>query len=192
MEELFSRNTYMLRKKFFKFFGESFHIFDEQGKVVLFASMKAFKLREDIRLYTGEDKKQEVLSIQARQILDVSATYDVFVSGTQQKIGALRRKGVKSYFLKDEWVIMDAFDKDIGFIKEDSMLFALIRRFLTNLIPQTYYVDIGGTRVCMFKQRFNPFVPKMDIDFSLDTGHLLDHRLGIAAAVLLGAIEGRQ
>ncbi len=191
MEESFSGSTYVIRKKFFELFGKSFHIFDEQGKVVLFVFMKAFKLREDIRLYTAEDKKKEALCIKARQIFDISATYDVFVSETQKKIGALRRKGIKSW-LKDEWVVMDAFDNDIGFIKEDSMWLALIRRFLTNLIPQTYYVDIGGIRVAVFKQRFNPFVPKMDIDFSLDTGHLLDRRLGIAAVVLLGAIEGRQ
>lgn len=191
MTELFSEKKYIMRKKFFKFFGQSFHIFNEQGRVVLFASVKAFKLREDIRLYRNEDKKQEVLYIKARQIFDVSATYDVFVSGTQEKIGALRRKGVKSYFFKDEWVIMDALDTDIGSIKEDNVWLALVRRFLTNLIPQTFYADIGGTRVCMFKQRFNPFVPKIDIDFSLDTGHCLDPRLGIAIAVLLGTIEGR-
>jgi len=87
---------------------------------------------------------------------------------------------------------MDANDRDIGIIREDSMFKALLRRFLTNLIPQTYHVEIQETMVCIYKQNFNPFVYKLNVDFSGDTRSLFDHRLGIAGAILLGAIEGRQ
>ena len=69
---------------------------------------------------------------------------------------------------------------------------ALLRRFVTNLIPQTYNVQIGGAQAAEFKQNFNPFVTKLTLDFSLDTQHRLDRRLGIAAGVLLCAIEGKQ
>ena len=72
--------------------------------------MKAFKLKEDIRLYTSEDMQTEVLSIQARKIIDISSAYDVIDSLTGAKVGALKRKGLKS-ILKDEWIIMDAEDK---------------------------------------------------------------------------------
>jgi hypothetical protein len=87
---------------------------------------------------------------------------------------------------------MDAEDREIGFIREDSMLFAFLRRFLTNLIPQEYHGFINGTRVSTFKQNFNPFVLKIRADFSEDVKGLFDKRLGIAAAVLLCGIEGRQ
>ena len=71
---------------------------------------------------------------------------------------------------------------------------ALIRRFIpfANLIPQEYHGDIRGTPVCTFKQNFNPFVMKISLDFSADVNRLLDRRLGLAAAVLLCAIEGKQ
>ena len=69
---------------------------------------------------------------------------------------------------------------------------ALFRRFLTSLVPQTYNGFIGGTQVCTFRQNFNPFVIKVTLDFSLDAQNLLDRRLGIAAAVLLCAVEGKQ
>ena len=72
------------------------------------------------------------------------------------------------------------------------MVLALIRRFLTNLIPQQYYGELNGERVCLFKQNFNPFVMKIDLDYSMDRNRLLDRRLGIAGAVLLCAIEGKQ
>jgi hypothetical protein len=46
--------------------------------------------------------------------------------------------------------------------------------------------------VLTFQQNFNPFLAKIDLDFSSDVNGLLDRRLGIAAAILLCAIEGKQ
>ena len=186
--------TYLVRRKFMKLLGASFYVDDPTGSVVLFASQKAFKLKEDIRLYTGEDKTQEVLTIKARSILDLGATYDVWDTPTGQKLGALRRSGLKSMF-KDEWKIMDAQDREIGIIEEESMILALIRRFIdyaTFFLPQQYNGQIGGRPVLHFKQRKNPFLMKIEADFSMDTSNLLDRRLGIAAAILLCAIEGKQ
>ncbi|MCD5397687.1 hypothetical protein LR003_01970 [candidate division NPL-UPA2 bacterium] len=191
ISNVFTHDSYLIRRKIFKLFGAAFHIFDPNGKVVFYSKMKAFKLKEDIRLYTGEDMHTEVLTIQARQIIDFAATYDVFDPTTNTKVGALKRKGLKSIF-KDEWIIMDTEDREIGYIKEDSALLALIRRFLTNLIPQKYHGELNGEQVCIFKQNFNPFVVKINLDFSMDEKDLLDRRLGIAGAVLLCAIEGKQ
>lgn len=187
----FSHNTYLVRRKVLQLFGSSFHVYDPNNQVVLYARGKAFKLKEDIRLYTGEDMQTEVLTIQARQIIDFSAAYDVYDPVAQEKVGALKRKGWKS-MLKDEWILMDPHDREIGLIQEDSAVLALIRRFVTNLIPQTFQVTIGGTPVCTMKQNFNPFVGKLTVDFSQNTQNLLDRRLGLAAAILLLAIEGKQ
>ncbi len=187
----YQHSQYVVRRKVFKLFGGAFHIYDPTGQVVLFADMKAFKLKEDIRLYTGEDKQTELLSIKARQVLDISATYDVFDSTNNQKVGALRRKGLKSV-LRDEWLLLDTTDNEIGLIQEDSWLLTTLQRFLTNLIPQKYHGAIRGQTVCAFKQNFNPFVLRITLDFAPDTMNLLDRRLGLAAAILLCAIEGRQ
>jgi uncharacterized protein YxjI len=192
MTDRFEHSTYLVRRKILKLFGAAFHIYDPQGNVVFYSKLKAFKLKEDIRIYTGEDMQEEVLVIKARKILDFSSAYDVVDPNTNEKVGVLKRKGLKS-ILKDEWILMDANDHDIGRIKEDSTALALLRRFLTgSLLPQKYYGDIGSTQVCTFKQNFNPFVTKINLDFSPDTNNLLDRRLGIAAAVLLTAIEGKQ
>jgi hypothetical protein len=51
---------------------------------------------------------------------------------------------------------------------------------------------MNGKQVCLFKQNFNPFIMKISLDYSMDTNRLLDRRLGIAGAILLCAIEGRQ
>ncbi|MBC2697199.1 MAG: hypothetical protein HF976_10270 [ANME-2 cluster archaeon] len=191
MSDSFSHQKYLVRRKILKLFGAAFHIYDPDGNVAFYSKMKAFKLKEDIRIYTGEDMQEEVLTIKARSILDFSAAYDVVDPTTNEKVGALKRKGLKS-ILKDEWIFMDADDREIGLIKEDSTFLAMFRRFLTRLIPQTYNGFIGDTQVSTFKQNFNPFIIKITLDFSQDTQNLLDRRLGIAAAVLLCAVEGKQ
>ena len=188
---VFQHESYLVRRQVFKLFGAAFHIYDPAGSVAFYSKQKAFKLKEDIRLYTGEDMQTEVLSIQARQVIDFSAAYDVIDFASRMKVGALRRKGMKS-IVQDEWILLDAQDMPIGIIKEDSMALAIIRRFLTNLVPQKYHGEIQGQPVCFFKQNFNPFVLQLHLDFSMDRNGRLDRRLGIAAAVLLCAIEGRQ
>jgi uncharacterized protein YxjI len=191
MPQVFQQTNYLVRKKIFKMFGAAFNIYDPSGNVAFYSKQKAFKLKEDIRIYTGEDMQTEVLTILARQILDFSAAYDVVDPATNTKVGALKRKGMKS-IVRDEWIIMDAQDREIGSIQEDSLALALIRRFGANLIPQKYNGMVDGKQVCVFKQNFNPFVLKISLDYSMDTEGLLDRRLGIAGAILLCAIEGRQ
>jgi uncharacterized protein YxjI len=191
MDQRFEKNMYLIRKKIFKLAGAAFHIYDSMGELLFYSKQKAFKLKEDIRLYESEAMNEELLYIQARQVIDFSAAYDVIDSKTNEKVGALQRKGFKS-MIKDEWIIMDSSDREIGIISEDSMTLALIRRFLTNLIPQTYITTMNGSKVATYKQNFNPFVLKITADFSVDTDKAFDRRLGIAAGVLLASIEGRQ
>jgi hypothetical protein len=159
--------------------------------LVLFADLKAFRLREDIRVYAEEARLTEILTIKARQIIDFSAAYDVVDVTKREKVGALKRRGWKS-LTRDEWVFMDAEDRDIGIIREDSTVLALARRFLTNLIPQTFHAQIDGKRIATYKQHFNPFALKLEADFSDDFARSLDRRLGLAAGILLSAVEGRQ
>jgi uncharacterized protein YxjI len=191
MSDRFSSPTYLVRRKVFTLAGGAFHIWDGQGQLVLYSKLKAFKLKEDVRLFTGEDMREELLAVHARKVLDISATYDVTDSVTGQKVGALRRKGMRS-LLRDEWLILDATDQEIGLIQEDSMGLALLRRFLTNLVPQRFDVVVMGQLVATIRQNFNPFVLKLTVDFSPDQSRLLDRRMGLAAVILLCAIEGRQ
>lgn len=190
MNPIFQHNHYLLKRQIFALTGK-FRFYEPSGRLVMFSEQKMFKLREDIRVYSDESKTQEVLMIKARQIMDFSAAFDVVDGATSQKLGALRRKGLKS-ILRDEWEILDAGDNVIGSLFEDSMGLALVRRFLTGLIPQNYDITIGTIRVADLKQNFNPFSYQLNMDFSMDITHQMDRRIGIAAGILLAAIEGRQ
>ena len=187
----YDRDIFEFRKQFFKLAGGAFRVFDANQQLLLFSEQKAFKLREDIRVYTDEGKMNEVLSIKTPQILDISATYEIVDSPSQSKVGSLKRKGLKS-ILRDEWEIYDPHGMLLGLVQEDSTVMALLRRFLTNLVPQAYSFVLGGEAVGSFKQRFNPFLYHATMDLSADRGRKLDRRIAVAAAILLMAIEGRQ
>lgn len=186
--------SFLVRRKVFTLFGGAFHVYDGTGNVVLYSKMKAFRLKEDVRLYTGEDMTQEVLTIQARSIIDFGATYDVMDSAQHVKVGALRRKGMKS-IIRDEWLILDADDNEIGLIQEESAWLGLVRRFIEAaafLFPQKYNVTIGGRPVAEFRQTFNPFVYKLNVNIFPEGASLLDRRLALAAAIMMAAVEGKQ
>jgi hypothetical protein len=187
--ERFRQPTYQVRRKVLKIFGGSFDVYGPGGDLVLFASQKAFKLKEDIRLYGDKQKTEELLLIKARNIIDFSAAYDVEDPAAGRKLGAFKRRGWSS-LLRDQWIVMDENDAEVGFIKEDSAAMALLRRFLP-LIPQKYHCEVNGAAVCTYRQNFNPFVYKLTIDFT-DATSTPDKRLVIAGAVLLAAIEGKQ
>lgn len=191
MNPKFNHHKFSVRKQILSFVGAKIDIFDGNDKPILFSKMKAFKLKEDIRIYGDETMQDCLITMQARSVIDFSSIFDVVDVETGIKLGSLRRKGMKS-ILKDEWAILDPSESVIGLIKEDNVLLALLRRFLTNLIPQHYHVEMNGTKVAEFKQNFNPFVQKLNLDFSADRNDKLDRRLGLAAAVLLIAVEGSQ
>jgi uncharacterized protein YxjI len=187
----FQFNSYLLKRQVLALTGK-FRVYDPSGNLVLYSEQKMFRLREDIRVYADEARSQEVLTIKARQIIDFSAAYDVIDSASGQKVGALRRKGLKS-ILRDEWEVLDVNDAVVGLLYEDSMSLALLRRFLLgSFLPQNYDMRLGDERVADLRQRFNLFAYQLDLDFSMDNAHRLDRRLGIVAGILLAAIEGKQ
>jgi hypothetical protein len=192
MSQRNGRQQFTIRKKIFTLLGSKFHIYNETGGLVGFSQQKAFRLREDLRIYTDESKSRELVSIIARSIIDFGAAYDVTDSATGIKLGALRRKGISS-LVRDAWIVLDAADQPIGSITEDSMAMAMARRFLPlgNLVPQTYHLTgDNGTTMAEYRTHFNPFVHRMTVSVSPEcpvSPHVI-----LAAGVLLIAIEGRQ
>lgn len=191
MNPIFQHPRYLLKRQAIALTGK-FRFYDPNGTQVMFSEQKMFRLREDIRVYSDESKTQEVLSIKARQIIDFSAAYDVVDTAMNQKVGALRRKGLRS-LLRDEWEVLDANDRVVGLLFEDSIGLALLRRLvLGSWLPQNYDITFGETRVGDLKQNFNLFRYELNLDFSMDVSHMLDRRLGLAAGILLAAVEGKQ
>jgi uncharacterized protein YxjI len=191
MDQAFQYDSYLLKRQFFALTGK-LRLYNPRNELVLYVEQKLFRLKEDIRVYGDEAKTREVLLIKARTIIDFSAAYDIIDALEGRKVGVLRRKGLKS-MVRDEWDVLDENDRFVGVLFEDSVARALLRRILLGvLLPQSYDLIVGDTPVAQYRQRFSPFLYQMDFDFGMDPGGRLDRRLGVAAAVLLAIIEGRQ
>lgn len=187
---LFESDTYTIRRKILVLFGAAFHVYDARGAVIGFSKQKAFKLREDIRIYSDETCSTEVMTIKARSIIDFSAAYDVVDARSGEQVGTARRKGWSSIF-RDAWELLDADERPLAKVQEDSGLMAFLRRFLSNLIPQHFDVTTASGALCAeFDQHFNPFVYRLTV--TIRPGSVVDRRLLLGTAILIAAIEGRQ
>ena len=187
---IFQQDTFVARQKIFSL-APCFYVHDHFGNALAFLRRKVFTWKDEVRVFTDETQSMELLRIKARKVIDWGTAFDVTDSINNQKVGALKRRGWKSVVRK-EWIIMDSLDQEIGRIREDSLVLALVRRFLTALIPQTYTFELAGAQIGHAEQNWNIFVPRMAVDFTGDPGRSLDRRLAVAAIVVLMAIEGRQ
>jgi len=186
----FQHDAYLFRRKFFKVFGAAFHAYDLQGRLLFYSKQKAFRLREDIRIYSDEMQRQELLIIKTPQILDLAATYNIQDPATGEFVGSVRRKFLKS-IVCDEWQLLSNKGNQIGTLTELNLAAALISRFV-NLVPQRYIItDAAGRRVARIAQHFNPIVLKYTMTIE-EPQPIIDRRLLIASGILLAAIERRQ
>ena len=77
-QEIYQHDEYTIRRKILTLFGQKFYVYDPSGNMIGFVKQKAFKLKEDIRVFSDESLSREIMVIKARQILDFSASYDVW------------------------------------------------------------------------------------------------------------------
>ncbi|MEM7623709.1 MAG: hypothetical protein AAF235_10970 [Planctomycetota bacterium] len=189
---------YTIRRKILKLFGASFHVFDASGEVIAFCKQKAFKLREDIRIYTDEDMQTELFSLKARTIMDFSTTYDVTLPGDGggEALGSLRRKGMASTFVRDSWLVFDADGNEIASIVERGAWLAFARRMVdlvAIISPQKFDVKRPGddAHIATLRQHFNPAVYRLGVTVH-EEDPSLDDLMILASACLIAAIEGRQ
>jgi len=193
--------SYTIRRKVFKIFGAAFHIFDPQGQVVGYCKQKAFKLREDIRIFTDESCSTELVAIKARSIIDFSTSYDVFMGGSTntagsgQSLGSFRRKGLTSSFIRDHWLVFDASGAQVAEMVEDGSFLAFARRYVELVAafsPQKFTLKkMDGTVVARYRQHFNWFVYRLSVAVEIDDPQL-DDLLILSGGCLICAIEGRQ
>jgi len=186
----FQHSTYLFRRKLLKLVGGAFHVYADDGSLLLYGKQRAFKLREDMSIFTDESESETLIRIRTPQIIDIGATYGVLDVHADEMVGAIRRKALKS-MIRDEYVFIDAGGQEVGLMTEQSMMGAMASRFI-NLIPQRYRaVTTGGEEAATIKQHFNPLILKYTLSVP-EADPLIDRRLLIAACILLCAIEGRQ
>jgi hypothetical protein len=192
--ELYRQDQFVARKHMLRLLGASFDLKTTDGRLLAYSRQKAFRLREDIRVFADEAQTVELLYIQADRVVDWSASYHVTDSQTGEPIGAVRRKGWSS-MVRDSWEILDPEGNVRAHVLEDSSWKALLRRavdWAALFLPQTYLLQVNGQTVATMAQNFFGIPPKFHVDLTHDTNDVLPRPLAVATVILLLAIEGRQ
>ena len=195
MAGLFESDSYMIRQKVLKLLGEEFHIYSDKSmqNLIGYSKQKALKLKEDIRVYSDEQKTVELLRIKQSGILDFKGNFEIIDGPSGQAIASIKRKAFMSIG-KDSYKVIDTAGREVGEIAEDSLGLALVRRFIpfaTFVFPQKFTMTIGGASgKILYSQTVNPVVHKLMVSGVSGSG--IDPRIAAAGAILLIAIEGKQ
>lgn len=170
------------------------------GTQVAFVEQKRFTFKEDIRFFTDESKRVELLRIKARQRFDPAAKYDVTGPGGE-RVGYLQKAFGRS-LLRSTYLLYDASGAQVCEATERSLAVALFRR-LVGLVPYVgdyadwlpipyHFVFRRGDEVLAHHTRQAwKLRDTYTIDATPDTDHLLDRRLLLAAAVGMDALQAR-
>jgi uncharacterized protein YxjI len=171
-----------------------------EGEPFAFVEQKRFRFKEDIRFYTDERKRVQVLAIKARQRFDPAARYDI-TDGTGQPIGAIQKAFARS-LVRSTYLLFDAAGNQVCEARERSLPVALFRRLVglvpyigdfANWLPIPYhFVFSRGDQVLVHHTRQAwRLTDHYVIDCRPDAGRTLDRRLVLAAAVGMDALQAR-
>lgn len=201
--DIASQDRFVLRQRFKLVINQyEFSVPDPagDGKPFCFVEQKRFKFKEDIRFFTDESKREELLKILARQRFDPRARYDVTLpDGT--KVGEIQKAFGKS-LLRSEFVIYDAAGEEIARARERSLPVALFRRvvgfipfveIVADWLPIAYDFEFrrGDQVLGVHSRRRWKWRDIYDLDFTADTERVLDRRLVLAIAVGMDALQAR-
>jgi uncharacterized protein YxjI len=163
------------------------------GPVVAFAEQKRMTFKEQVTVYTGQDKSQQLLGFKARQVMDFGATYDVTDAGGNP-IG-LFQKAFKASLTRSTWNLEQP---GIGTIvgQERNQGIAILRRiwgFIPIIgevpVPFIFHFDfqLDGKPMMSVEKRWG-FRDRYDVTIHEPA---LDRRLVIAMTVALDALQSR-
>lgn len=194
----FTQQQYIIKRKALQLVGATLYLYDSSEQLIMWGKRQGFKFRGDLQFFADESQSQEVIRLVARPSEGIFAgtmTYDVFDAASGQKLGAFQRQNVTSSLVQDIWSILDAQDREVGQVKEDSALLGALRRYvemMDMLLPQKFHATLNGVSVALYARHRNFFSSRMDIDFSSDQNAQFDRRMGLAMAMLLEAVETKR
>lgn len=205
--DLTTFKTLEFRRKFWKIVGAEISIVDPASDALVgFINMRGWRLREDIRVYTDRSMTTELFRIKARSVIDFTGTYDVFDGGSGEEATprfSLRRKGLSSTFVRDQWLVFGTDEVQKAGMIETSGALAIFRRWIGVIpifgeiidlalafAPQSYRLtNDEGKELAVILRRKNPFIVKLQLDMSRAEAKPVDEFIAPALCALISVLE---
>jgi uncharacterized protein YxjI len=182
------RNFYRIKKKVLTI-GHKYWIEDYAGSILGYSIQKLFKLKEDIRIYTDENQTNELFAIKQTQIIDAWGRFAVIDSRTNATLGFIKRKGLISGLVKDQWEIRDAHDQQVGLLSESTGS-GLARKYMRGgeHVPEKLKVELNGRPVAEINQEFKIIGDSWELN-CIAVPPNFDRRVLLSCLLLMGMIE---
>lgn len=100
-------------------FHNDFTIKDSENRTLFYVRQKLFKLKEEIMIFADESRSEQLYGIKADRWLDFNANYTITDARTNETIGKIGRKGMKSLW-KANYNAFDSAGMEDYLIKEDN------------------------------------------------------------------------
>jgi uncharacterized protein YxjI len=156
----------------------------EPGELLAMAQQKRMAFKEQVTFYADEERTRPVFSFKARQVVDLSAGYDV-LDANGEAIGFFRKDFGKS-LLRSTFHLSGPSLDAVG--QERNQVVAIARRLID--LPFAFhfdFTDAHGTPVLSVERQFS-----MRDRYAVTVpDRRLDFRLAAAMTVALDALMGR-
>ncbi len=185
--------NFTVRKQPFSLIKET-AIFNDHKKNFLTATLKPYKLKEEITIYNG--KQELILKVISKSTLNISQTFFVFDQKGNQ-LGTIKKDNINSLFLYDKWIILDKnkqeiikildSDKTSNILEKYVPLFEILRK-KAFLIVNKKNLEIGTikTNRAIFFKKLNCEIKNQQIK---DQQEEIDSNLFYALTSLLILLE---
>jgi uncharacterized protein YxjI len=146
--------------------------------------------KRHVHFYRDDSRRELLLEVlQDQKLAFLTHTYTVNEPGGRTL--ARLSKNLLTDIFRKKWNVWSPDGRPLWEAKEDSVLMALVRRFLTRLVPLCFIFCLpGGQVVGEFNRKFT-LLDRYVLDLSRDSGRALDRRVAIAMGVMLDTGERR-
>lgn len=197
--------TFYINQKI-KLLANQYKIYDanaqgEQGQLIAFAHQKRFAFREKFTLYTDESKSSILLEVQARQVLDFGARYDV--TDEAGKVIGTVGKAFGASLLKSTWNVYKPGEEEAPhlIVRERNATLAIVRR-VWEVLPVISevpffvkyhfdFIDSASGETAATFDKTTTLTDHYRLDVEDKSAEELDWRVFIAQGVLLDALQSR-
>lgn len=162
------------------------YFYDEQGQTLAFVRNTKCEWSKDLRVFTDPTLSFELLAIKPVRDTGPGSHFKVIDSVNSEIVGKVWQLPV-SGLQRQEWELLGPASNEVCLIREDSALLGLMRRYLTQSVPQSYTVSVAQGILGSVIRATGLFSPQMEVDLHADCAKLIDRRLVIAALVLISA-----
>lgn len=172
----------------------------EEGAPILFVKQKKLAIKEDIRFRLHPDQEAAAFMIKAQSMFEFRGRYLV-TDDSGQALGSFEKSFAKS-LLRSHWVIRDAQGAELFSAEEDSLVIALVRRFIGYIpyigtlgfilqyIPFNFGLTRGETRIGAYHRVLGKLRDRYVLEVTPEASNL-DRRLLVAFAIALDALQDR-